>query len=494
MTRDHDRMPRPRPATWPGQRPLPRRERGGFAVMAAVLIIVIIGVCGFAIDLSRTYNRKIELQSVADAVALAAAAELNGTATGITNAKAAALEAAARNPIYDYNSFLEWTDDALRFSTAPSGKPWITSEEAATQAQQMFFVEVDTARLDARHGHVTMLLLQVITSAVKSVDIASRAVAGRTSINVLPLAVCAMTDTVDPQGATGPNGELIELGFRRGISYNLMRLNPQFNARPANFLINPVAPAGTSGKSVSTALDVIQPFICTGTMSIPQLTNGKITVDHDFPLNGVFRQLNSRFNSYEPPCTAMSAPSDTNVKEFTPAIVTAWMTDTPAPHAATATTATKMVTIADLPASELPFAPTPDMYGPLWIYAKAAKAEKYNKNTPEPTSGYTTFATADWATLYSAAPPTLEASFPSPAPYKSGIVPPVGALRTLADRRLLNIPLLRCPVPAGSPAPAEVVGIGKFYMTVQASGVDLIGEFAGLIRQEQLVGQVELYR
>jgi hypothetical protein len=59
---------------------------------------------------------------------------------------------------------------------------------------------------------------------------------------------------------------------------------------------------------------------------------------------------------------------------------------------------------------------------------------------------------------------------------------------------VLNVPLLRCPVPAGAPAPAEVVGIGKFYMTVRATNDVLIGEFAGLVRQEQLTGQVELYR
>lgn len=48
-------------------------EDGAIAVMTPFIILVMIAMFGMAIDLSRTYNRKMELQSVADAVALAAA-------------------------------------------------------------------------------------------------------------------------------------------------------------------------------------------------------------------------------------------------------------------------------------------------------------------------------------------------------------------------------------------------------------------------------------
>jgi hypothetical protein len=58
---------------------------------------------------------------------------------------------------------------------------------------------------------------------------------------------------------------------------------------------------------------------------------------------------------------------------------------------------------------------------------------------------------------------------------------------------VLNIPLLRCPVPAGSPVTAEVLAIGKFFMTVPASDHELFAEFAGLAQPSSLIGQVELY-
>jgi hypothetical protein len=61
------------------------------------------------------------------------------------------------------------------------------------------------------------------------------------------------------------------------------------------------------------------------------------------------------------------------------------------------------------------------------------------------------------------------------------------------NRRVLNIPLLRCPVLAGSPVAAEVLAIGKFFMTVPASDHELFAEFAGLAQPSSLVGQVELY-
>lgn len=152
-----------------------------------------------------------------------------------------------------------------------------------------------------------------------------------------------------------------------------------------------------------------------------------------------------------------------------------------------------MLTLADLAPSDIPPATTPDMYGPLWIYAKAARYASYSSVASEPTAGYATFAPGDWATLYAPGAPVLKGSYPSPSPHKFIAQAPVSGTRTLADRRVLNIPLLRCPVAAGSPASAEVLAIARFYMTVSATEHDLFAEFAGLAKPELLGGQVELY-
>ena len=476
--------------------PLPRRERGAFAVMTAVLIIAILGVCGMAIDFGRMYNRKAELQTFADAIALAAAAELDGTEQGITRAVAVAGQAAAANPAYAYSSSLiTWSSSAIKFSSASSGGTWVDENTAKGQAQNLFYVQVDTSELDGEQGHVDMLLLPVISSAMSAADIRSRAVAGRSSVNILPLAICAMPAKLN-ESIVARGEELVEYGFRRGVSYNLMNLNPIVNTNGATYLVNPVAPPGTKGKSVVSKPDVIAPFVCTGTMAMSQVTGGDITVESGFPLGDVFPHLNSRFGTYTAPCTSANAPPDTNVKPYTVANTISWMTAQPAAQSADKrTTDTKLFTIAHLDQADIPTNTAPGMYGPLWIYARAAKYSSYiSTNKSEPAAGYATFdAATDWSKLYTPGSPVLAGTYPPSNPYKTYTVPPPGSLKGVPDRRVLNIPLLRCPVPAGSPASAEVLAVARFYMTIPATKDDLFGEFAGLVRPETLTGQVELY-
>ena len=69
---------------------IPGRQRGAIAIMISVMILVILGFIGLAIDLSRLYNRKVELQTVADTAALAAARKLTGATSGIDDAVTAA--------------------------------------------------------------------------------------------------------------------------------------------------------------------------------------------------------------------------------------------------------------------------------------------------------------------------------------------------------------------------------------------------------------------
>ena len=63
-----------------------RRERGSIAVMSAASIMLIVIMCGVATELSRIYNRRVELNAIAKAVALAAARELNGSPAGVNQA------------------------------------------------------------------------------------------------------------------------------------------------------------------------------------------------------------------------------------------------------------------------------------------------------------------------------------------------------------------------------------------------------------------------
>jgi hypothetical protein len=445
------------------------------------------------------YNRKAELQTAADVIAIAAASQLDGTNAGITRALDAAAKVAG-NLGYAYNnSPVVWSNDAISFASTPYAGSWTDASSAIGKSADLFFAKVDTSQLDASHGHVDLLFMPVLAAEKTSTQVDSRAVAGRSSINVMPLAICAMSQTEGQARGT----ELVEYGFRRGINYDLMQLNPNGTTSGASFLVNPVAPSGTTGTSVGARMDVIQPFVCTGTLAIPPFklatpsaSGGKLTVEPNFPLASVYAQLNSRFGTYASPCNSTSAPPDTNVKQYIYSSAFTWMNNVPTKQSAEPkTTATALMTLPDLAPADIPATTTPGMYGPLWLYAKPALFSAYSPGVPEPASAYPTFSPTDWPTLYPKGTPKLKTgnNYPSPTPYAAVTQSPPAGLKGSANRRVLNIPLLRCPVPAGSPVTAEVLAIGKFFMTVPASDHELFAEFAGLAQPSSLIGQVELY-
>ena len=70
-------------------RRLLRDRRGVVAVYTAILAPVLIGFAALSVDISRYMTLNTELQSAADAAALAGAAELDGRADAIERAKLA---------------------------------------------------------------------------------------------------------------------------------------------------------------------------------------------------------------------------------------------------------------------------------------------------------------------------------------------------------------------------------------------------------------------
>ena len=141
---------------------VPVRQRGVIAILFALLLIVMIGMLGLAIDLSRIYNRKVELQGAADVSALAAARQLVGTAESVDRASAAA-EAAAAKTLFDYEKkSLNWSGAALRFAVASDG-PWIDAAAARTSPSGVVFAKVDTTALPDT-GSLDTILMRALSS------------------------------------------------------------------------------------------------------------------------------------------------------------------------------------------------------------------------------------------------------------------------------------------------------------------------------------------
>lgn len=483
----------------PGRRRRRERERGVFAVLFVAVALALIGMCGLAIDLGLVYNRNVELHGLAKAVALAAARELNGTPAGIAAAVSKGGDTARRLK-YQYKLPVSWADTAITFSNSPSSDGgWVGAETATGAPANQFFVKVDTAVLPREMGAVSTFFMHVLQGVQVDVDLGSVAVAGRSTINVAPLAICAMS-LVPAASRANPSGaaELVEYGFRRGVTYDLMRLNPGGTA-PANFVVDPLSPPGGLGASGNTEAGMVSPFVCAGRMWIPRVTGGPIRVSSPFPVADLYRQLNSRFDQYSgSACDPDGAPPDFNVKAYAHDASNGigWMNPKPTvASAASHIDGNRLQTIAD--AAAPPTGTTPDKYGPLWAYARAVKFSGYEEGKPEPAGGYPRFAPSDWGSLYPSGPSAT--GFPSTTPYfstmGSNYRAPSGAHLpiSLSNRRLLHIPLLSCPVPPGTNVGATAVAVGKFFMTVPATSTSVVAEFAGIAHESTISGQVLLY-
>lgn len=462
------------------------------------MLFVLLGFVGMALDLGRLYNRQAELQAVADSAALAAARQLNGSAAGIGNALAQAA-AAVTTARYQYHQrAIGWRDAALRFgSTAQGG--WVDAAGAEAAAGQLWFARVDAGALAPDPGLVERLFMRVLSPALASARVQALAVAGRVAIDVAPLAVCAMsTAPAAARANPGPpaNTELVEFGFRRGIAYDLMQLNPD-GSSAVSFLIDPFTPPGAAAAPGNMATALVGPYVCSGQLAMPRVSGGALTVSRPFPLAQLYNQLNSRFDQYPGAlCSAITAPPDSNIKSYLYASAVPWMSAAPGGQGAQPTVSGgRLWTVADpLPA---PSGNTAAMYGPLWAYARAVPYSAYVAGAAEPAAGYATFVPADWATLYGPGAPVAKSSYPGGVltPYRvstgSTAQAPSAAHRGVAGRRVLNVPLLACPV---SGSTASVLGIGRFLMSVPATATALYAEFGGAVPESALGGTVELYR
>lgn len=477
-----------------------RRETGAIAIMTAVLLPVILGFFMLALDLSRIYNRKAEMQTLADAVAIAAAKRLDGTTAGVNAALLAAqrvVEDSVNGPKYAYLHNMTWENSGIKFSSSRDGSTgWKTDGEATASPGGLVFVKVDTKLLSGQYGKVNMFFAPILSSSFSSVEVGHVTIAGKGRLQVTPLAICAMSPTPRdrrPNSNGAQYDELVEYGFRRGVGYDLMNLNPN-GSGPMSFQVDPVSLAGNSANLDPS---IYGAYICTGTMAVPRVNGATVAVQSPFPIGTYFGYLNSRFDPYSGTCNVNSSPPDSNVKQYAFAGVS-WMSTKATVQVAKQdfSTTSKLQTVAEIKPTNYPTAVD---YGVLWSFARAVPwSSVTNPNAPEPAGGYTPFDATSaniWSKLYGTT--SAVTSFPTSTPYfmtagSSYFQNPALARRPgTANRRVLNIPLLSCPVTGST---ATVLGTGKFLMTIQASSTSLYAEFGGLTTEDQLGGPVEIYQ
>ena len=495
------------------------KQQGAIAIVLGLTLVVLFAMGGLVLDLGHLYIAKAELQNGADSAALAGAVELNQSADGIDNAQAKAIAIAQKNR-YDFSTALTITAANIEFGPSPDG-PWSSGASARTSPQGQTFIRVDT-------GSKTFATYLMGIAGIASTSTSGVAVAGRFVNDVTPIGVCA----VDPANKTAqytypapPAGtgltELVEFGFRRGVTYNLFGLNP-LGGPSDPYLINPVdAPPGSCSASHASAASTA-PFMCTGSSAVITSGTGQVYTNTGLTAS-LAASLNSRFDDYGGPsvCDPATAPPDTNIKEYpcvgaaSPCAATAassppasWME----PGASTLPSQQPVSLAGNKPNYQLPSAgtvPAPSAtfaqfsgYGVLWSYGPA-----YQSNGATPAKAGTAYSVADGNAnpMYSTAkanyfdtasyPVSPGAGFPAstpPSPYNQTSGPtfqaPSPAHPGQRNRRILNVVLVDCrtaPVGPASCGTMNAVGIGKFFMTMKADfsgGTKRLDvEFAGLI-------------
>jgi hypothetical protein len=321
-------------------------------------------------------------------------------------------------------------------------------------------------------------------AGIASTSTSGVAVAGRFVNDVTPIGVCA----VDPANRTAqytypaaPTGtgltELVEFGFRRGVTYNLFGLNP-LGGSSDPYLINPVdAPPGACDPSHSSA-NSTAPFMCTGSSAVITSGSGQVYTNTGLSAGKISAALNSRFDVYggpsvrpdgraasvnikEYPCVGGTSPCTASAANSPP---TGWMQ----PGASTLPSQQSVSITSSKPNYRLP--PTYSTpvtaaqaqfagYGVLWSYGPA-----YQSNGATPAAAGTAYSVTDANAnpMYNTTkvnyfdtasyPTSAGASFPAgtpPSPYNQSSGPtflaPSAGHPGQRNRRILNVVLVDCP-------------------------------------------------
>lgn len=463
----------------------PARQRGGFILIFALALTVLLGLLAFALELPRAFQRKSQVQQFMDTSALAAAHKLNGTAAGVVNAYGNAWALGLDHRFRGLDNLYQLPQAALSFARSPQG-PWLDYAGAQQAPENLHYVRADSAALAADVNSLPSRL-GILLDARDPIVVAGRAVAGPNGTRVLPLALCAAS-SVPVATRANPNNanELVLYGFRQGVGYNLLAQNPAAGASSGEyFLVDPIRPPGSAPLPGSSDDANVAPFMCAGKLAYPSL-DGQLNLRRPGTF-GLWQQLNSRFGDYAAGvgCDQYSAPPDINVREYRGAAAS-WMNRVPTRLTAAGSTPAEgqpLATVADA-APPLP-ALAPQQYGVLWAYGQP-------RATPTTYVGY-----YQWTNLYPAAPSLNAINWPFAGPYNTPgfTTPPASPLVGRKGRRLLYVPLLECPVPAGTNVTGKVLAVARFLLTARASATEVPGEFAGILTAAEvgaLASDVEL--
>lgn len=175
-------------------RPFLQDERGSMLVMFAVSAALIFGCMALVWDIGRTVSTSTELQSFADNLALAAAAELDGDPGAIAAAEAIATSGAFDDvqTFADDGADLDGGDVAMTFYASVPDDDSDPLNVTTTDDRLALYVAVEVT--PRRVSHLFAGVVNALAgTAIADSDVTARSVAGRKRIacSITPIAFCA---------------------------------------------------------------------------------------------------------------------------------------------------------------------------------------------------------------------------------------------------------------------------------------------------------------
>ncbi|SHG50447.1 pilus assembly protein TadG-related protein [Massilia sp. CF038] len=481
----------------PLSRDVPQRQRGAMALLFGLTLVVLLAAGGLVLDLGHLYVLKSELQNGADAAALAGAKEIDMTTAGINKAAAKAIAYAGKNK-FNFASDLVLTNAEVTFGSSPNG-PFVSVGEAALNPSGKTFIRIET-------GNKTVTTYLMGVAGIPTMATSGVAVAGRFVVDITPIGLCAI-DPVNRLGARATTPvppavaqlELLEHGFRRGMTYDMLQMGAI--GGPADpMLLNPVDSPPTACAMSHSSANFTAPFLCQGNSAVTNNAT-EVYANTGVSTGPVEKSLNSRFNQYPggSACLPSSAPPDRNIRDY--------------PFGDTSNGPARYM-VPDASAQSQPYnassgfpqaATSAATVGVLWTYSRPLKAS----GTPGNYTAGAPFDTSEWSELYYNGAPrnaVTPGEYPAGAtasPYAQTAGPYFEAPTVnpgSTNRRLMNLAIVNCSTATSNAMSCKrlpVVAVGRFFLQrpvqLNGPGKGLFVEFAGLIEPVPN-SEIKLYR
>jgi Flp pilus assembly protein TadG len=178
------------------------RQRGSIMIMTAVLLPVVMGLTGMAIDVGRFYSVQRQLQNASSAAAMAGAASLynstgqSGAPPYFTGAQNAATAALANNTVMNSALSSAVTANAVQAGYFDSSTQKFAASSAVTTLTGTMAPAVQVSFSQANGNAVPVKTLFAGVVGIKSMPASAASVAGFSAASV---------DSTNPTGATCPS-------------------------------------------------------------------------------------------------------------------------------------------------------------------------------------------------------------------------------------------------------------------------------------------------